>query len=506
MTSPSLKGLRAPRLRPVAIVDIGSNSVRIVVYDGLRRAPAPIFNEKILCGLGRGIAVTGRLGDGAVDRALRALTRFRALCRQIGVEDIHAVATAATREAKNGAAFVARATDALGAKISVLSGRKEAQYAAYGVLTGVPDADGIVGDLGGGSLELVEINKGEIGDGVTLPLGALRLIDLSNADMNAAKELADKTFRELPLLKGLPGRNFYAVGGTWRNLARIHMAHSHYPLNVLDHYEMQQAPARSIANLVAGLSPEALRGMEMVPKSRAETLPYGSLVLDRLLEAGDPSRVVISALGLREGLLLSRLKKKKRKDDPLLAACWDYARSMARSAEHEKELCAWTDQLFGEGKQIETTEQTRLRHAACLLADIGWRTHPNYRGQHSLTIVSQASFSGVDHASRVFLALVVFFRYVGVQGDDAPGDLLSLIEDGAQDRARFLAAAQRLAYVLSGAMPGLLPKIGLEYTAKKRLVLKLPRRHQDLLGERVQKRLAELAGLSGHRPEIIIGR
>ena len=353
--------------------------------------------------------------------------------------------------------------------------------------------------------ELVEINNGEIGDGVTLPLGALRLIDLSDADMGKARELADATFNELSLLKGLKGRSFYAVGGTWRNLARINMAHSHYPLNVLDHYEMGLGPAQSIASLVAGLSPEALRGMEMVPKSRAETLPYGSMVLDSLLEASRPERVVISALGLREGLLLSRLKKKKRKDDPLLAACWDYARAMARSAEHEKELCAWTDQLFGEDRQAEQPEERRLRHAACLLADIGWRTHPNYRGQHSLTIVSQASFSGVDHASRVFLALVVFFRYVGVQGDDAPGDLVSLLDDGAQDRARFIAAAQRLAYVLSGAMPGLLPRIELEYAAKKRLVLKLPRRHQSLVGERVQKRLAELAGLSGHRPEIAIG-
>ncbi|MCP5084625.1 MAG: exopolyphosphatase [Alphaproteobacteria bacterium] len=505
MTTTPLKGLRAPRLRPVAIVDIGSNSVRMMIYDGLRRAPAPIFNEKILCGLGRGVAVTGRLADEAVDRALRALNRFRALCRQIGVKDIHAVATAATREAKNGAAFVARATDALGTKISVLSGRKEAQYAALGVLTGIPDADGVVGDLGGGSLELVAISDGEIGDGVTLPLGALRLIDLSSADMNKAKELAETAFNELDLLKGLKGKNFYAVGGTWRNLARIHMAHSHYPLNVLDHYEMGLRPAQSIAGLVAGLSPEALRGMDMVPKSRAETLPYGSMVLDRLLETSKPERVVISALGLREGLLLSRLKKKKRKDDPLLTACWDFARAMARSAEHEKELCAWTDQLFGENGQSEQPEQRRLRHAACLLADIGWRTHPNYRGEHSLTIVSQASFSGVNHASRVFLALVVFFRYVGVQGDEAPSDLVALLAEGAQDRARLLAAAQRLAYILSGAMPRLLPKIGLHYAEKKRLILMLPKRHQSLVGERVQKRLAELAGLTGHRPEIEIG-
>ncbi|MEM7427144.1 MAG: exopolyphosphatase [Pseudomonadota bacterium] len=500
----SLKVHRAPRLKPVAIVDIGSNSVRMVIYDGLRRAPTPIFNEKILCGLGRGVSLTGRLADASVERALRALNRFRALCRQIEVEHVFAVATAAAREAENGPAFISKAAEALGQKITVLSGRKEARFAALGVLTGIPGASGLVGDLGGGSLELVEINDGEIGGGVTLPLGALRLIDASEGDMSAAREIVNASLEKLPVLAGLRGKSFYAVGGTWRNLARLHMAHNRYPLGVLHQYEIPFSPARSIASLVAGLSPEALRGMPMVPSSRAETLPFGSMVLDRLLCHGRPDKVAISATGLREGLLFSKLKKKKRSEDPLLSSCWDFARNMARDADHERELCAWTDQLYGENGQKETPEQQRLRHAACLLGDIGYRTHPNYRGEHSLTIVSQAGFTGIDHPGRVFLALSVKFRYVGVQGDDAPADLLTLIGEDTLDRARHIAAAQRLAYVLTGAMPGLLPKIRLHYTAKKRLVLTLPRRHRDIVGERVEKRLAELAGLTGHSPELIV--
>ncbi len=503
MSIASLKVRRAPRLNPVAIVDIGSNSVRIVIYDGLRRAPAPIFNEKILCGLGRGVSLTGRLEDSAVERALKALTRFRALCRQIEVEEVFAVATAAAREAKNGPAFVAQATDALGCKITVLSGRKEARFAALGVLTAIPGASGLVGDLGGGSLELVEINDGEIGDGVTLPLGALRLIDASEGNMSAARQIVDEALQELHLMMKLRGKAFYAVGGTWRNLARLHMAHNAYPLGVLHQYEIPLSPARSISSLVAGLSPEALKGMSMVPSSRAETLPYGSMVLERLLDYGRPDNVTISATGVREGLLFSKLKKKKRAEDPLLASCWDFARAMARSADHERELCEWTDQLYDEDGQPETSGQRRLRHAACLLGDIGYRTHPNYRGEHSLTIVSQAGFTGIDHPGRIFLALCVMFRYVGVQGDDAPQDLVGLIENETLDRARHLAAAQRLAYVLTGAMPGLLPKIDLQYAAKKKLVLTLPRRHRDIVGERVQKRLAELAGLTGHTPELV---
>ncbi len=504
MTSDSIKVPHAPRLNPVAIVDIGSNSVRLVVYDSLRRAPAPIFNEKVLCGLGRGVSVTGRLGDNVVERALVALARFRAMCRQIGVSEVHAVATAAAREAKNGPAFIARAKEVLGCKISVLSGKKEARYAALGVLTGIPEANGIVGDLGGGSLELVEIIDGEIGDGVTLPLGSLRLIDASGGDMGQAIALADEAFKDLKLLKNMKAKTFYAVGGTWRNLGRLHMAHNAYPLEVLNRYAIAAEPAKSISSLVAGLGTEALKGMAVIPDSRAETLPFGSMVLNRLLHLGNPRNVVVSATGLREGVLFSKLKKKKRKEDPLLSACWDFARAMARSAEHEKELCKWTDQLFGEGGQKESSDARRLRHAACLLADIGWRTHPNYRGEHSLTVVSQASFSGVDHSGRVFLALCVFYRYVGVQGDEAPAGLLSLIDEDVQDKARLVAAAQRLAYVLTAAMPGLLPKIKLHYAPKKLLVLTLPKRNKDIVGERVRKRLAELTGLTGHKPEVVI--
>ena len=267
------KGFRTepPTYRPVAVVDIGSNSVRLVVYDGLRRSPAPIFNEKILCGLGKGVAITGNLNEAAISRALLALRRFKALAKQIGVKSIYAVATAAAREAKNGQAFIDKAENALGAGIKVLTGKEEARFAALGVMAGTPEADGIAGDLGGGSLELIDIKDGKLHDGITLPIGPLRLIDMSGGSIQRAREIVDEYLVKAPILEKLHGRTFYAVGGTWRNLARIHMAQSNYPLHVLHHYSMTRQQAEGIAELVAGLTVTSLKDVKDMSKSRVRS-------------------------------------------------------------------------------------------------------------------------------------------------------------------------------------------------------------------------------------------
>jgi len=498
------KGFRTepPKYRPVAVVDIGSNSVRLVVYDGLRRSPTPVFNEKILCGLGRGVATKGRLGEEGIRRALAALKRFRALARQIGARQVYAVATAAAREASNGEAFIAEAEKALGANIDVLTGKEEARYAALGVIAGIPEADGIAGDLGGGSLELVDIKDGRIREGVTLPLGPLRLIDMSDGSIGKARKIVDGYFEKAKILDGLKGRTFYAVGGTWRNLAKLHMAQTHYPLHVLHCYRMNRQQTMAVSNLISGLSPSSLKDIREVSKSRADTMPFGALVLERLLEHTKPKAVEVSVYGVREGLLYARLPRRKRDSDALLASCWDFARRYARSPEHELELCDWTDQLFGAGKLKETPEQQRLRYAACLLADIGWRAHPDYRAERSLGMISQAAFVGIDHPGRVFLAMTVFYRYEGETLDD---DLTRLLDDEANMRAHLLSNVFRLAYILSAAMPGMLPRIGLELGEGKSLVLRLPKKLADLAGERVEKRLAGLAIELGRTGKLVIG-
>jgi exopolyphosphatase / guanosine-5'-triphosphate,3'-diphosphate pyrophosphatase len=493
-----------PKYRPVAVVDIGSNSVRLVVYDGLRRSPSPICNEKILCGLGRGVATEGKLSEQGMTRAFAALKRFRALARQIGAKHVYALATAAAREAVNGDEFIAKAEKALGANISVLTGKEEARYAALGVMAGIPDADGIAGDLGGGSLELIDIKDGKLRDGVTLPLGPLRLIDMSGGSIDKARAIIDAALAKSDILKKLKGRTFYAVGGTWRNLAKLHMAQSHYPLHVLHCYRMSKAQASSLSGLVAGLSPGSLKEVREVSKSRSDTMPFGALVLERLLAHSQPGAVEVSVYGVREGLLFAKLPARKRESDALLSSCWDFARRYARSPEHELELCDWTDQIFGPGKLAETEDQKRLRYASCLLADIGWRAHPDYRAERSLGMISQAAFVGIDHPGRVFLALTVYYRYEGDIDADADA-LTTLLDDEAHQRAHLISSMFRLAYILSAAMPGMLPKIGLKLGDNKTLVLSLPKKLADLAGERVEKRLAGLAAELGRTGKVLIG-
>jgi exopolyphosphatase / guanosine-5'-triphosphate,3'-diphosphate pyrophosphatase len=478
-----------PKYKPVAVVDIGSNSVRLVVYDGLRRSPSPIFNEKVLCGLGKGVAHTGRLNENSVERALGSLRRFKTLIKQMRVGETFALATAAAREAENGPEFIKQAKKALGVDVSILSGKEEARYAALGVLSSIPDADGIVGDLGGGSLELIDISKGKLNDGVTLPIGVLRLIDLSGGDLRAAKKIVDDYLDQAGVLKRLEGRNFYAVGGTWRNLARLHMTQTDYPLHVLHSYTMTRQQAGKVTDDLTALAPGALKNVKDVSRSRIDTMPFGALVLDRVLRKGKADAVVSSVFGVREGMLFSKLTKDKQNADALLSSCWDFARRYARSPQHELELCDWTDKLFASAKVEETEDERRLRYAACLLADIGWRAHPDYRADRSMGMISQAAFVGLDHAARVFLALTVFYRYEGEKRDD---ELVKLITQKQDARAHLLSYIFRLAYILSAAMPGMLPKIKLRAKGDK-LILTLPKKLKDLHGERVEKRLAALA-------------
>lgn len=493
-----------PGFEPVSIVDIGSNSVRLVVYDAARRSPTPVFNEKVLCGLGRELATTGRMGSSNITHALNTLRRFQALNDQIGVGAVHAVATAAAREAKNGPDFVSRAQDMLGVKIKVLTGKREARLAAFGVMAGIPDADGLVGDLGGGSLELIQVRDGKFGKGVTLPLGALRLMDMAGNSKLRARRLIEKSLEELEVFEGLKGRNFYMVGGTWRNLAKLHMEQSNYPLPVLHQYTTTRARMRDFAGLIARQSPGSLSDLAIISQKRSETLPYGSEVLSRVLKRIAVRNVIVSAYGVREGLLYSKLKLGDRNADPLIAAARDLARLRSRSLKQSEELCAWTDRLFKTSAKQESAAERRLRHASCYMSDIGWRANQDYRGEQSLNIVANAAMGGVTHAERAFLALTVFYRYGEGKDIMMSPRLLELTDARMLERARIISAAQRLAYVLTGAMPGVLPSVKLEISGTI-LKLKLAPRLRNLWGGRVRRRLNDLAQSMNKKPAVWIG-
>ena len=495
-------------LEPMGVVDIGSNSVRLVIYEGAVRSPTPIFNEKVLCGLGRQVGSTGHLGEEAVGRALAALSRFKAIARILDVKNLWAIATAACRDASDGPDFIARGEKALGSRIQVLSGQREAELAANGILMGFRSPDGLAGDLGGGSIELIDVAGNALRQSVTLPLGGLRLIDAAGGRMEAAIDIADDHIARVPWLAAGRDRGFYAVGGTWRAIAKLHMEATDYPLRVMHGYSMATKEAIAFCEEIRKTKKlGAMLGIEAVSRPRREVLPYGALVLERLLKQLQPSELHFSVFGIREGLLYSMLSGAERKRDPLMSFCAEYARLRSRSPEHAIELCKWTDALFEEPGPKETEEERRLRHAACLLSDISWRAHPDYRGDQSLNLIAHAALGGIDHPGRVFLALAIYFRHAGL-GDPEDGDvdrlserLKAIVPKRLHKRARIIGAAIRAAHMLSIGRAGIIDETPVSYDQGK-LVLTVPKAYAALEGERLTRRFETLAGLLDCKAEI----
>ena len=485
---------------PVAIVDIGSNSVRLVSYESLVRSPTPTFNEKVLCGLGRGISSSGALPEDGVAKALAALRRFKVLCRSMRIGDVRALATAAVRDASNGPQFLERAQEAIGCPIDLLSGQREAQLSALGVISSIHEADGVVGDLGGGSLELINIKHGNVGRGMTLPLGGLSLMDASDRSPKKAARIARDALAKAKPLENLTGRTFYAVGGTWRALARLHMHQRNYQLHVMQNYVIPSRDALEFARLVERVEAEALSSIDSVSSARRPLLAYGAVVLEEIIRRAGPKEIVISALGVREGLLYESLTETERAEDPLICAAREFNVLRSRAPAHGEELYAWTTQLLRSSHLEETIAEARLRHAACLLSDIGWRAHPDYRGEQSLNLIANAAFIGIDHPGRAYLALAASYRHIA-NDDDVGPVLRSLVTPRLLDRARILGAAMRVAYIVSAAMPGVLPRAPL-ICQKGKVVLMLPPDLADLNSERLQSRLKQFSKLIGGDPEI----
>jgi exopolyphosphatase/guanosine-5'-triphosphate,3'-diphosphate pyrophosphatase len=476
---------------PVGVVDIGSNSVRLVIFDRLARSPFALFNEKALCGIGRSMVSTGRLDEDGVAAALTALARFREIAAALGVTRIEAVATAAVRDARNGNEFVARARDALGSPIKVLSGEDEARLAAEGVLAAIPDADGIVGDLGGGSLELSPVANGKASSGITLPFGPLRLMDLSGGKIERARTIVDAALEEMTARDKFKGKALYAVGGVWRNIARIQMEDAEHPIRILHHYEILREDAVGFASFLAGQSRKSLESIASVPRRRAEAIPYGALVMERLLKALKLDRVVISAFGVREGVLFSKLSAEERAEDPLLAACHDLAVRLGRDAELGPVLDRWIAPVFADD---DDPRIRRLRRAASWLSDVGWRGHPDHRAEQAFLDVLNAPFIGVDHQGRALLALALYHRYGGEGADQIKRveRIERFLSGEARQQAESLGAALRLGLSIAGPAAALLGETSVRIT-NANVILVLPRTRQALMGEPVTKRLEELA-------------
>lgn len=440
--------------RPVAVVDLGSNSIRLVVYERLVRAPLPRFNERRFCGLGRELQTTGRLSTEAIGPALRTLRRYAFLARAAGCELVDIVATQAVRAAADGADFVAAIEALTGERVTVLTGEEEARTSAMGVRAGFHEPRGLVGDLGGGSIELARLVPGEAaGAPVSLPIGALAVAQGLRGDRARLEAEVDACLGRFPELRGAArGADFYPVGGSWRSLGRAHMALIDAPLKVVHGLTLSAAAAIRLARELAALEERGRARLPGVSRRRLDLVPAGALLLERVVRLLEPERVVFSATGLREGRLFERLDPAERAEDPLMAGAADLADRDARSAEIGPALATWTAPLF----PGEPPAAARLRVAACLVADTAWREHPETRARDAFFGLAHYPFLGLDHAERAFLAYAVFCRYEGRRDDPAVARIAGLLEKAQRRRAEALGAALDLGFRLSGGVAAVL--------------------------------------------------
>lgn len=482
--------------RDVAAIDIGSNSVRLVLYRLEGRAIWTVFNEKVLAGLGRDLAATGRLSVEGAAQALTALKRFAAVIEGVRPAHTFVAATAAVREAVDGQEFCDRVAAETGLRIRVLSGEEEARYAALGVLAGIPHADGVVGDLGGSSLELVRLTAGEVGRGATLPLGPFALADARGFDADRLREaIADR----LETAGDFKADTLYAVGGAWRTLAQVHMGVSGYPLRIVHQYEMDATEVLDTARLIARASRAALEKWPGLSKKRAETLPHAALVLEGLIERLGLKRIVLSAWGVREGLLYEALEPDIAAADPLLAGSSALGARQGISPTLPGALNGWIAPLLAALPPVFDRERDAvLADAACRLADLGARLHPDHRVELAFDQVLRAPVPGQSHAERAFLAVAVNARYGGSASTPEAATVTRLLSEEQRQGARALGLAIRLACDLSGRSPQLLvnARAGVKDGA---LVLTAAEGYADvLLGEQTRRRgkaLAEAMGL-----------
>jgi len=490
--------------RRLGVIDIGSNSVRFVIYELFGSNFTPVYNEKVLAGLGRMLRLTGRLDPNGITLARQALQRFKTLCDVHRLETVLIGATAAMREAEDAPDFIFDIFEKTGFQIKPLSGVEEAQMAAMGLLAAEPRAHGIAADLGGASLELISVQDKNISDGISFPIGPFQLLgkDLTQDrayDLATLRPLIREHLQAAPKTLG-PNDNLYLIGGAWRNLFGVHQRRHNYPMRTLQSYRLPADEARDLARWAYGEGRHELLTWPGINNRRAETLPYSGLLLDELLEIYNPKRVVISTAGLREGLIYQSLSDELRARDSLFDGCRDLARGNLQNQFFAGPLYAFLEAAQSAFPQmLDTENEMRLRRAACYLAGMGKGLHPDYKAALVFENVLYAPLAGLTHRERAYLALMLFASLTGKERVPNKAAVSLLLSDEEQRAARIYGTAIRLAVVASGNSEQLLSELNLARSGDS-LSLSATPAFQNLMTERVKIRFNQLCQIAGLTP------
>ncbi|WP_439332074.1 Ppx/GppA family phosphatase [Paracoccus salsus] len=473
-------------LSRVGVVDVGSNSIRLVVFDGAARSPAYFYNEKVMAGLGAEMATTGRLNPAGIERGFDALRRFAALAKGMGIEPLTCVATAAVREAEDGPAFQSRVERETGIKMWVIDGEEEARLSAQGVLLGWPEAKGMVCDIGGNSMELAEIAGGKVGRRASSPLGPFRLQQV-NGGKDGLKKHIRKIMSDLAGRMGTDHERIYLVGGSWRAIARLDMERRAYPMTVLHEYRMTPEAVAKTVDYISGNDLGELRGRVGISASRMELVPLASQVLSELVSTFKPAELAVSSYGIREGLLYEHMSESLRRRDPLIEAARFSERQLARIPGFGKKLYQFILPIFDGARP----ERDRLIHAACLLHDTTWRTHPDYRAEACFDNVTRANMAALSHSERVYLGLALLHRYKNNRSNSPMAPVFELLGADEIQSAEILGKAMRFGAMFAIDDPS---DAGALRLRNGKLELRLTKMGRSLMGEVAHARFRSLCG------------
>ncbi len=481
----------ARALSRVGVIDVGSNSVRLVVFDGAARSPAYFYNEKVMAGLGAGLRETGRLNPEGRIRAVSALKRFALVAKAMQVSPLITVATAAVREAEDGPAFEAEVLAETGLKLWVIDGSEEARLSAQGVLLGWPEADGLICDIGGSSMELAQVGDGQVGARLSTELGPLRLLGLKGGKKGLRKHIR-AILDEATKTVGTKPKRLYLVGGSWRAIARIDMERRGYPLAVLHEYRMTPDQVRQTVAYIGKSDIADLRAQTGIGAERMALVPIAALVLKELMTVLKPKEIDISSYGIREGLLYEQMPDRLRAYDPLIEACRWAEANAARVPGFGRRLHSFIQPLFPNANPA----RRRIIKAACLLHDVSWRAHPDYRHEVCFDNATRANLGGLNHSERVFLGLALLHRYKNSRAGTHYEPLFSLLSEAELRDAEVLGKAMRFAAMFSAEA---LDEMGrLKYQPRKKVLhLRLDKKAAPLFGEVAQARFQSLAKALG---------
>ena len=488
------------KLKRIGVLDIGSNSVRLVLYEMFGAHFSPVYNEKILAGLGRDLHETGCLSQDGKGLTLQALHRFKAIAKAQGLGELVIGATAAMRVAKDAPGFIAQVKAETGLDISPISGEEEARLSAMGLIAAEPRAEGLAADLGGASLELISVSNRQAGLGLSLPLGPFEVIgdDLGASEFYRTKRLRAHITKDItkaidaydPLTR--KDQTLYLIGGAWRNLASVYQQRTDYPMRTLQNFDLTLEAARDMARWAFQEGREKVLKWPGMRKRRAETLPYSGLLLDILLEIFRPSHIVISSTGLREGLIYDAMPDALKVRDALLDGCRDLARGNLQAVDFGEPLYEFIAPVAAYFPGcFEQENEIRLQRAACYLAGVGKGLHPDYRANLVFSEVLYAPLAGLTHKERAYLASILFASYTSSRIHPNMAATTHLLTAEEQEAARIYGSAMRLGIVASGRTASLLPAFNLSVEDGV-LILSVERKYAQLASGRVTYRLKKL--------------